>query len=128
MKCQGFLYNCNFSCNFLTKGRNTRGDKSQQHVAATRRSNKFHRANRRILSKILSPRQNFVTGSRGTKSNHQMSKRSHQAICRCNLSLQMSAYDMPLDCTHKTICYRNVLRRFVASCVPALRFFPFDGC
>ena len=36
-------------CNIRRKftGRNTRGDKSLQHVAATRRNNKFHRVNRR---------------------------------------------------------------------------------
>ena len=37
--------------------------------AATRRSNKFHRANKIILLKILSPRQNFVVATGCTKSN-----------------------------------------------------------
>ena len=102
--------------------RNTRGDKSLQHVAATRRSNKFHRVNRRILSKILSPRQNFVAATCRTKSNSFNFVRHVAATKFCrgdkilidlpsnveaftpgDLSLQpiaaMSAYDLSLDCT-----------------------------
>ena len=115
-----------------TKGRNTRGDKSLQHVAATRRSNKFHRVNRRILLKILSPRQNFVAATCCTKSNWLNFVRHVAATKFCrgdkilihmppnvevftpgDLLLQpiaaMSAYDLSLDCTHKVMCCRNVL-------------------
>ena len=128
----------------IYKGRNTRGDKSLQHVAATRCSNKFHRVNRRILSNILSPQQNFVTATCRTKSNWFDFVRHVTATKFCrgdkilinrppnvvaftpgDLSLQpiaaMSAYDLLLDCTHKAICCSNVLQRFVASCVRALR-------
>ena len=130
----------------IHKGRNTRGNKSLKHVAATHRSNKFHRVNRRILSKILSPRQNFVAATCCTKSNWFNFVRHVAATKFCrgdkilinlppnveaftpgNLSLQpiaaMSAYDLSLDCTHKAICCSNVLQRFVASCVPALKLF-----
>ena len=123
-------------------GRNTRDDKSLQHVAATRRSNKFHRVNKRILLKILSQRQNFVAATCCTKSNWFDFVRHVAATKFCrgdkilinlppnvkaftpgNLSLQpiaaISAYDLSLDCTHKAICYSNMLLRFVASCVPA---------
>ena len=130
----------------IHKGRNTRGNKSLQHVAATHPSNKFHRVNRRILSKILSPRQNFVAATCCTKSNWFNFVRHVAATKFCrgdkilinlppnveaftpgDLSLQpiaaMSAYDLSLDCTHKAICCSNVLQRFVASCVPALKLF-----
>ena len=130
----------------IHKGRTTRANKSLKHVAATRRSNKFHRVNRRILSKILSPRQNFVAATCCTKSNWFNFVRHVAATKFCrgdkilinlppnveaftpgNLSLQpiaaMSAYDLSLDCTHKAICCSNVLQRFVASCVPALKLF-----
>ena len=108
------------------KGRKTRGDKSLQHVAATRRSNKFHRENRRILSKILSLRQNFVAATCRRKSNWFNFVRHVAATKFCrgdkilidlppkievftpgHLSLQpiaaMSAYDLSLDCTHKAM-------------------------
>ena len=125
-------------------GRNTQGDKSLQHVAVTHRSNKFHRVNSRILSKILSPRQNFVAATCCTKSNWFNFVRHVAAtkFCRGNkilidlppnveaftpgdLSLQpiaaMSAYDLSLDCAHKAICCSNVLQRFVAQCVSAFK-------
>ena len=136
---------------FAAKGRNTRGDKSLQHVAATRRSNKFCRVNKRILLKILSPRQNFVAATCRTKSNWFDFVRHVAATKFCrgdkilinqasnveaftpgDLSLQpiaaMGACDLSLDCTHKAICCSNVLQRFVASCVPALIFLlPIHG-
>ena len=126
-----------------THGATNRCNTSQQHVAATRRSNKFHRVNRRILSKILSPQQNFVAATCRTKSNWFNFVRHFAATKFCrgdkilidlppnveeftrgDLSLQpiaaMSAYDLSLDCTHKAMCCSNVLQRFVASCVPTL--------
>ena len=44
---------------------------TRRQIAATRRSNKFCRVNKRILLKILSPRQNFVAATE---------------FCRCNMS------------------------------------------
>ena len=124
-----------------THGATNRCNTSQQHVAATRRSNKFHCVNRRISSKILSPRQNFVAATCRTKSNSFNFVRHVAATKFCrgdkiliylpsnieafipgDLSLQpvaaMSAYDLSLDCTHKAMCCSNVLQQFVASCVP----------
>ena len=46
-----------------------RPEHTRRQSAATRRSNKFHRVNKRILLKILSPRQNFVAATCRTKSN-----------------------------------------------------------
>ena len=47
-----------------------------------------------------------------------------------DLSLQPiaaeSAYDLPLDCTHKAICCSNVLLRFVSLCVSAFTFFSWN--
>ena len=42
---------------------------TRRQIAATRRSNKFCRVNKRILLKILSPRQNFVAATCRTTSN-----------------------------------------------------------
>ena len=47
----------------------TLGDKLQQHVAATRRSDKSLRVCRRILWKSLSPQHNFVAATSRKKSN-----------------------------------------------------------
>ena len=46
-----------------------RPEHTRRQIAATRRSNKFCRVNKRILLKILSPRQNFVAATCRTKSN-----------------------------------------------------------
>ena len=129
-----------YSCTYSTSAC------SYRYVATpeTRRSNKFHRVNRRILSKILLPRQNFVAATCRTKSNwtdfvrHAAATKyfrgdkilinrqpNVEAFTPGDLSLQpiaaMSAYDLSLDCTHKAICCSNVLQRFVASCVPAFK-------
>ena len=45
-----------------------RPEHTRRQIAATCRSNKFYRVNTIILSKILSPRQNFVAAKRRTKS------------------------------------------------------------
>ena len=95
---------------------------TRRQIALTRRSNKFHRVNRRILSKILSPRQNFVAATCRTKSTCDkilVNRASNvEAFTPGNLSLQpiaaMNAYDLSLDCTHKATCCSNVLQRFVA--------------
>ena len=112
----------------------------------TRRSNKFHCVNRRIVSKILMPRQNFVAATCWAKSNWLDFVRHVAATKFCggdkilinrppnveafkagDLSLEpiaaINAYDLPLDCTHKAICCSNVLQLFVALCVPVLRWF-----
>ena len=117
---------------------------TRRQIAATRRSNKFDLVNRRILSKILSPLQNFVAATCRTKSNwfdfvqhFAVTKfcrgdkilinrpRNVEVFTPSDLSLQpiaaLSAYDLSLDCTHKAICCSNVLQRFVASCVPTLK-------
>ena len=107
---------------------------TRRQIAATRRSNKFCRVNKRILLKILSPRQNFVAATCRTKSNWYLcatccsdkilinQASNVEAFTPGDLSLQpiaaMSACDLLLDCTHKAICCSNVLPRFVASCVP----------
>ena len=105
--------------------------------------------NKRILLKILSPRQNFVAATCRTKSNWFNFVRHVAATKFCrgdkilinqasnveaftpgDLSLQpiaaMSACDLAFDCTHKAICCSNVLQRFVASCAPALRFISME--
>ena len=115
-----------------------------RQIAATRRSNKFCHVNKRILLQILSPRQNFVAATCRTKSNWFNFVRHVAATKFCrgdkiliyqasnvepftpgDLSLQpiavMSACDLAFDCTHKAICCSNVLQRFFASCVPALK-------
>ena len=83
---------------------------SKRQIAETRRSNKFHRVNRRILSKILWPRRNRCNMSHKIipvwLTSHQMLKRSHQANCRYNLSLQWA---------HMTCRLTVHTKRFVAA-------------
>ena len=53
----------------LTDSEFWRPEHTRRHIAVTRRCNKFHPVNRRILSEILLPRQNFVAATCRTKSN-----------------------------------------------------------
>ena len=46
-----------------------RPEHAGRQIAATRHCNKFHRVNRRILSKILLPQQNVVAATCRTKLN-----------------------------------------------------------
>ena len=111
----------------------TLGDKLQQHVAATRRSEKSLRVCWRILWKSLSPQHNFVAATSRKKSNqtefvrlvaatrlccrdkdfHKNSpvhtKRFVAATCRRNVLLQL--VDGPV---HRVICCRDLLLQLVA--------------
>ena len=129
-----FCHSNKLQKNQISQGRYTLGDKLQQHVAATRRSDKslrvywkmfvkisvsateFCRSN--LLQKIKSDR--ICATCRGDKILLQRQRFSpnfsstHEAICRCDVSPQHVAATSRRTCIHGVICRRDLLLQLVA--------------
>ena len=117
-----------------TKGRYTLGDKSQQHVATTRRSDKSLRVYWRIFVKIFVSAKEFCRSNmlQKIKSDRiyatccgdkillqrqrfsQNFSRTHEAICCCDVSSRHVAATSRRTRTHGVICRRDLLLQLVA--------------
>ena len=117
------------------KGRYTLGNKLQQHVTTTRRSDKSLRVYWRIFVKIITSayhefcRSNMLQKIkldricvtwRGNKILLQRQRflqnfsSTHKAICHYNVLPQHVAVTSRQTCTHRVICHRELLLQLVA--------------
>ena len=124
----------------VNKGRYTLGDKLQQHVAATRCSDKSLRVYWRIFVKIFVAATEFCRHNKSHRFSliwffatccrdkilsrrlrfSQKFSSTHEAICHCDVSSHLVAANSHPTCTHGVICRRDVLLQLVSWCVPTL--------